>query len=314
MRTLLAAAFGAALLILPAAGASAAERDFGPLISAAALAAAQPAVDPLILDIRGAEVSDGRIPGAVSAPYGQFRGPQENPGQLLSEAEFTALFQRLGVRLERPTVIVHQGRDATDFGAAARVYWTLKTAGVEELAILNGGMNAWTADGARPVSQTAATPRPSDVTVRLSDTWLAERDEVLAIIEGAASGRLIDARPEAFYKGDQAHPAAAKPGTLPQSDYFTHSGWFDGGPAIIDAEAARSLAQANGFRDGDKLVSFCNTGHWAATNWFALSELAGIDGVRLYPESMVGWSHAGLPMANTPSLVENLLDQIREAL
>ncbi len=44
-------------------------------------------------------------------------------------------------------------------------------------------------------------------------------------------------------------------------------------------------------------VSFCNTGHWAATNWFALSEMAGVKGVRLYPESMVGWTGAGLPVA-----------------
>ena len=39
-------------------------------------------------------------------------------------------------------------------------------------------------------------------------------------------------------------------------------------------------------------VSFCNTGHWAATNWFVLSEIAGIEGVKLYPESMVGWTRS----------------------
>jgi thiosulfate/3-mercaptopyruvate sulfurtransferase len=43
---------------------------------------------------------------------------------------------------------------------------------------------------------------------------------------------------------------------------------------------------------GVPIVSFCNTGHWAATNWFVLSEVAGIEGVKLYPESMVGWTQA----------------------
>ena len=72
--------------------------------------------------------------------------------------------------------------------------------------------------------------------------------------------------------GDDAHGEAARPGTLPQSRYFTHSSWFGGGPAIIDAEAARALAEAEGYRRGTRtLISFCNTGHWAATNWFALS-------------------------------------------
>ena len=50
--------------------------------------------------------------------------------------------------------------------------------------------------------------------------------------------------------------------------------------------------------DGKELVSFCNTGHWAATNWFALSELAGVEGVKLYPESMVDWANSGGALIN----------------
>ncbi|MDC3348441.1 hypothetical protein OAV60_03885, partial [Paracoccaceae bacterium] len=45
--------------------------------------------------------------------------------------------------------------------------------------------------------------------------------------------------------------------------------------------------------DDGPVVSFCNTGHWAATNWFMMSEVQGMDGVKLYPESMVGWTKAG---------------------
>ena len=55
-----------------------------------------------------------------------------------------------------------------------------------------------------------------------------------------------------------------------------------------------------GYTGEERLVSFCNTGVWAATNWFVLSEVAGIEDVKLYPESIVGWSIAMLPMVNTP--------------
>jgi thiosulfate/3-mercaptopyruvate sulfurtransferase len=48
-------------------------------------------------------------------------------------------------------------------------------------------------------------------------------------------------------------------------------------------------------------VSFCNTGHWAAINWFALSELAGVENTRLYAESVVEWTQAGYPLMNQPS-------------
>jgi thiosulfate/3-mercaptopyruvate sulfurtransferase len=308
------AVLGAVLLVFSTLPATASTADFGPLISADALVAAEAEVKPLILDIRGDVVDDGRIPGAISVGYADFRGPKENPGQLRTEEELTTLLRRLGIEADRPVVIVYQGRNETDFGAAARVYWTLKSSGVRALAILNGGMNAWTADADRPVVDTAATPIPSTISVTFDTTWLATRDEVLGIVEGDSPVRLIDARPESFHKGEQAHPAAARPGTLPQSEYFTHSGWFTGGPAIIDAQAAQRLAATNGFKPGDALISFCNTGHWAATNWFALSELAGIENVKLYPESLVGWSHAGLPMANTPGLITNLWNKIKQSL
>lgn len=313
-RHFISATFALALLAAPAL----AQQDFGPLIDAPGLAAAQDGLDPLILDIRPGKVEGsettvfeaGHIPGAVPAPYNLFRGPKENPGQLVPEDKLTEVLRAAGVTADRPTVIVHQGKDTSDFGSAARVYWTLKSSGVSPLAILNGGMAAWQAAGL-PVETGPVTPEPSDITVSFSHEWLATTEDVAAIATGGASGELIDARPQSFWEGNAKHAAAARPGTLPQSRYFTHSNWFGADePALIQPSLVEELAAANGFAPGDELVSFCNTGHWAATNWFALSELAGIDGVKLYPESMVGWSASGGEMANVPGPLRNLWNRV----
>ena len=298
------------VLALPAfAGNGAA---FGPLLSPAELAAALDAGDPLVLDIRSADdkgYASGHVEDAVNAPYGLFRGPENNPGQVPSEAALTKVLRDLGVTTDGPVVIVHQGKDETDFGAAARVYWTLKSSGVKDLAILNGGVNAWKEAGYE-LDTTAVTPQPSTIDVSFSHDWLATTEDVAAVVSGEDAALLLDARPESFWSGNEAHPAAAKPGTLPQSQYFTHTGWFSGGPAIVDADAAKRLALENGLSGSDQLVSFCNTGHWAATNWFALSELAEVENVKLYPESMVGWSNAGHEMENVPGAFRNLWNQI----
>ena len=37
-------------------------------------------------------------------------------------------------------------------------------------------------------------------------------------------------------------------------------------------------------------VAFCNTGHWAATNWFVLSEILGRKDVTLYDGSITEWT------------------------
>lgn len=294
--------------------------QLGPLVTPAELAEALKTDAPLVLDIRAPKAPEGKpnentftaghIEGAVNAPYGSFRGPEANPGAVPDAARLTEVLRGAGITADRPVVIVHQGRDETDFGSAARVYWTLKSSGVSQLSILNGGVNAWTAAGL-PLSTTPVAPTPSTFEVTFSDRWMATTDQVKAIVDGQGQALLLDARPEEFWAGNTAHPAAARPGTLPQSRYFEHSGWFGGSAAVIDAAAARDLATQQDLTGNDQLVSFCNTGHWAATNWFALSELAQIENVKLYPESMVGWSNAGYEMDNVPGAMRNLWNQVK---
>lgn len=265
--------------------------------------------DVTILDIRSpGAYAEGHVKGAVNAPYGLWRGPRENPGQRLSDEQLTALLQSLGVMPEKPVIVTYAGRNDTDFGAAARVYWTLKSAGVQQIAILNGGLQAW-AEAGLSLSTEPVVPTPSQMQASLSDQWLLTREGVLDVVQGRSDARLVDARPLQFFEGEVKHGAAAQAGTLEGALNLVHSSWFgpDHYKMISTPEAAAEIARNAGYDgepgDGDVLVSFCNTGHWAATNWFALSEVAGIENVKLYPESMVGWSNALLPMVN--SGVEN---------
>nr|WP_319390516.1 rhodanese-like domain-containing protein [uncultured Cohaesibacter sp.] len=301
-------AFG--LLVTPAFAAS-----FGPLVSPGQLNAATGEDAPFIIDIRATDkdgaslFEQGHIAGSVNAPYGLFRGPKENPGQLVTEEHLEKVLGDIGADKDRATVVAYQGADISDFGAAARVYWTLKTAGFTNISILNGGLDIWKQQGL-PLETGTVSLKPTTVDISFSDQWLASRDEILKIVGGEEKARLVDARPEEFWKGEKKHPAAARPGTLPQSEYFVHSSWFDNKPVIADAAKAREIAAKAGFSNGEELVSFCNTGHWAATNWFALSELAGLDNVKLYPESMVGYSNAGYELANTPGIFKTLIKQV----
>ncbi len=93
----------------------------------------------------------------------------------------------------------------------------------------------------------------------------------------------------------------------------TTSGSSDGSATLQPTTDVQRVAAREGIDTTQPTVSFCNTGHWAATNWFVLSEVLGQKDVKLYPESMVGWSRAGLPMANVPSRLEQFWMQLKEA-
>ncbi|WP_312462004.1 rhodanese-like domain-containing protein [Comamonas sp.] len=280
-----------------------------PLLSPAELASAQQgAAAPVVIDIREPKLyAEGHIPGALNAPYGKWRGPATNPGELPDLPKLTALVQSLGLTPATHAVVVSTGADATDFGAMARVYWSLKVLGLKELSIVNGGMKTWVADG-KPVSTEAPQVQASSYQPVLDESLIATRDQVRSHVD-LSNAALVDSRPDAFYQGKTRAPAAKLSGTLPGAQQLDFNQWFVKGTAqFVDQATARQIAEKVSRKDGQDTVAFCNTGHWAATDWFGLSEMAGLPNVKLYAGSMVDWTQQpGAPaMENQPGRAESL--------
>ena len=258
-----------------------------------------------VLEIRSDEKAylKQHIPGSVYIPYGEFRGPKENPGKLPQLNKLAAALGSRGIDVSDSVVIVHDGVTTTDFGAAARVYWTLKSVGFESLAILNGGFRAYQKDG---FDLASGQTKVSTVTPELAfnAAWYADTAEVEKQVSGEGSARLLDARLDEFYAGTAWHDAAARPGILPGADQFAFEAFFDKNtPLLKHADEVQSIVAANKLNQPGT-ISYCNTGHWAATNWFVLSEVANVSDVKLYAESMVEWSALNKPMENVPTSVQ----------
>lgn len=258
------------------------------------------------VDIRSPEAyQQAHIPGAISAPYGRWRGPASNPGKLLEPEEFEALIRELGLSPEQHLLVYATGEDETDFGAAARVYWTLKYLGFEHLSVLNGGFRYWQQDRQDQLEHNTSTLPSSQTAIHLKPELAVGTDELLDRITRQQDGYLLlDSRPPAFFEGTMKAPTASIGGTIAGARNLPFQQWFrEGETRIRPAEEIRQLVASQQLTGAEELLSFCNTGHWAATNWFVLSELAGLDNVRLYPASMAEWTQSpvALPMDNTPS-------------
>ena len=290
------------------------------LALSAAASAAQPLLSPAelqaklnnpqvrVIDIRDAKsYAAGHIAGAVNAPYGSWRGPAHNPGELPELPKLTALVQSLGLSPVTHAVVVSSGADATDFGATARVYWTLKVLGLKELSILNGGLKAWSEAGLTQNTE-AVKIAASNFQPKLDTSQIATKEELIQRVK-AGDAALIDARPAAFFKGETKAPAAKVAGTLDGAVNLQHDKWFaPGSSTFVPADQAKKIAAASPIDPAKETVSFCNTGHWAATNWFAMSEVLGQKNVKLYAGSMVDWTQSkdAPRMANQPGRAQSL--------
>ena len=100
---------------------------------------------------------------------------------------------------------------ATDFGSAARVYWTLKVAGHPAVSILDGGFAAWQA-AAYPVESGKARRRRRSSRVTLDERLLAEVD---AVETQRATPRWSMRGPPSFFAGKQKAPASKAYGHIP---------------------------------------------------------------------------------------------------
>lgn len=262
-----------------------------------------------VIDIRDPKsFAANHIPGAQNAPYGKWRGPATNPGELPDQKDLVALIQQLGLTPASHAVVVSSGADATDFGAMARVYWTLKSLGLTELSIVNGGMKSWEA-AKLPLTQASVQIAASQYAPQFDARWLATREQVQQHVS-LSNAVLVDSRPDAFYQGRTQAPAAKLAGTLPGAVQLDFNQWFVPGTALfVEADQARQIAAKIQTPNGQDAVAFCNTGHWAATDWFGLSEVAGMPNVRLYAGSMVDWTQSPeMPaMHNMPGRGEQLL-------
>lgn len=297
----------------PAPAASVAARAVSPLLQVHELQALLGKADVRVLDIRAdKDYAAGHIPGAVNTPYAQYRGPADNAGALQPEAALTELLQVAGVDRDTHVVVVHGGADHTDFGAAARVYWTLKVGGLTRLSILDGGTKGWKAAGGA-LDTAVPTVKPTQFAYRYDQDQIVTKDELAAALKNGSAPLLVDARPQKFFSGEARVDAAARYGTLPGAQSFDNAQFFPkGGTTLKPAAELKTLVQQAGVAEAPA-VSFCNTGHWAATNWFVMSELAGNKQVKLYPASVVEWSKDALPMDNQPSRVSALVQDVKRA-
>ena len=291
----------------------AARATVSPIISPAELKALIDRKSVRVLDIREVFQNDGKtpnyaaghIPGAISAPYSAFRGPDSNPGSLLSDAKLSGLFNKWGLATESHIVIAPTGSDATDFGGAARVYWTLKLAGFQRLSILEGGLGAWLALK-YPTETTTPAIVATKLEFKLDRSQVVSTNELAELIKSSTGGgrefTLTDSRSEDFFSGKERHSVAARAGTIPSATNFDHEEWFQINTSkLLPKAQLESLAKNAGLLATGDVISFCNTGHWSATTWFVLSEVLGKKNVRMYPESAIGWSRSRNPMANEPA-------------
>ncbi|WP_300618012.1 sulfurtransferase [Dokdonella sp.] len=278
------------------------------LVSVPELEALRTRGDVLVVDARF-DLSDpgkgerdhaaGHIPGA---PYAHLDRDLSDAGKqgfgrhpLPTDATFSAALARWGWRPGLDVVVYD---DANGALAAARLWWLLRLAGHDRVAVLDGGFAAWRAAG-MPLETGAVERDATTVQVVLDRgdvVWYDELERRLADRDVL----LLDARGEPRYRGDvePIDPVAGHvPGAVnrPFSDNLAADGRFKAANDLR-REFGRLLAGL----DAREVVHMCGSGVTACHNLLAM-EHAGLGGSRVFAPSWSGWiSDPRRPVATGP--------------
>jgi thiosulfate/3-mercaptopyruvate sulfurtransferase len=251
----------------------------------------------VIVDIRmGEEYSEGHIPEAINVPFpDRIESPfsawsAERDGLLLEVPEEADLFNTIGsagIRGDSLVVVVPKRALPHPLVDATRVADTLMYAGVENVAVLDGGHDKW-ADEGRDVFSAIVEPMPVKYTGRIDTTMFVSKEYVQKRIGEAA---IIDAREPIEYFGCSMRPLWVRAGHVPPAKCLP-TWWIyaENGTYRTAGELREMVAGVIGTDVSKEIIIYCGVAGFSSAWFFVLREVLGYKNVKIYHGSAQEWT------------------------
>jgi thiosulfate/3-mercaptopyruvate sulfurtransferase len=230
-----------------------------------------------------AEYLASHIPGSVFFDIDAIADHKTDlPHMLPRPEDFATAMGERGIS-ETMRIVVY---DSAGLEGVARVWWTLKLFGAQDVKILSGGLPKWKAEG-RELQQGPVLRPAQNFTVRFDAAGVVNAQDVAAVAK-SGSTQILDARSAARFQGKEAEPrAGVRPGHIPGSLNLPWRDVVAGGTLRPAPELAAAFAKA-GLDLSRPVVTTCGSGVTAAILLLALAA-AGKTDVRLYDGSWTEW-------------------------
>ncbi|MDJ0657189.1 MAG: sulfurtransferase [Xanthomonadales bacterium] len=185
----------------------------------------------------------------------------------------------LGIEPDSQVVVYDDASGAI----AARLWWLLRYAGHEQVAILDGGWPAWLEAGL-PVESGAGSRSPGRITVEPGAMpWVSTR----TVAERPPEMLLLDARSPERFRGE-SEPIDPVAGTVPGAANRPFEDNLDQGKLLPLDQLRTQWGALLGQRSPQSVIHMCGSGVTACFN-LACMEHLGQTGSALYVDSFSGW-------------------------
>lgn len=246
-----------------------------------------------------AEFAAAHIPGAVYFDIDAV-ADQNNPlpHMIPSPDAFAAAVGAMGIGND-DGVVVYNGSGANM--TALRAWWLFRLFGHEKVALLDGGMKAWLAEG-RPTQSGWPAPTPKKYVPHFQRDKLALLSDVVSAVEKHVP-QILDARAAERFEGRVPEPRPGlSAGHMPGARNLPFGAMVDPQTGLfISNEAIRTKFQEAGIDLGKPVITTCGSGVTACVLAFALDRV-GHHHWSVYDGSWSEWgADPALPLATGPA-------------
>jgi thiosulfate/3-mercaptopyruvate sulfurtransferase len=230
-----------------------------------------------------AEYREAHIPGAVYFDIDDIADSNDPlPHMLPDAAKFSSRVRRLGLGDGVRIVLYDNNR----YSASARAWWMFRVFGHNDVAVLDGGLAKWHAEG-RPVDDAVVTPREAHFTARQNHLLVRDLEQMRANLVSRRE-LVIDARAAGRFAGSEPEPRAVlRTGHIPGSVCLPYTDLIRPDGTLAPADELRRRFEAVG-ADGRPIATTCGSGVTAGTLALALYEI-GVPEVAVYDGSWTEW-------------------------
>jgi thiosulfate/3-mercaptopyruvate sulfurtransferase len=235
-----------------------------------------------------AEFVQAHVPGAVFFDIDAIADRKTTlPHMLPSTEEFARAMGALGIG-DDDRVVVYGGRT---FIASARGWWTFRVFGHDNVAVLDGGLPKWRAEG-RPLESGMPAPAPRRFTARFRPELVRDLDRMRANLGGRRE-QVLDARSPGRFVGAEPEPRpGVRGGHMPGSLNLPYERLCREDGTLLDAAALRGAFEKAGLDLARPVVTACGSGVSAAVLALGLHVLDRRD-VPVYDGSWTEWGGRG---------------------
>ncbi|HKX22843.1 MAG TPA: 3-mercaptopyruvate sulfurtransferase [Rhizorhapis sp.] len=230
------------------------------------------------------EYEAGHIPGAVFMDLTNLIDSHNPvPNMLPPPEKFASRMQSLGLG-DGSRIVLY---DDSPIKSAARAWFMLTMFGAYDVAILDGGLAKWKAEG-RPLAQGRETLRHRHFTVWKDEKAVRNKAEMIANMASGAE-EVVDARSAARFTGQERDPRpGVAPGHIPGSRNLPYSELFNADGTYKKGEDLKAAFAAAGIDMEKPMVTTCGGGMTAAVVAFG-ARLLGKKDIALYDGSWAEW-------------------------